>query len=40
MFFLLVLAIVLLREIKQQSLYSGSIIRKKENLSFLAKFLI
>jgi hypothetical protein len=37
MFLLLVLAIILLREIEQQSLYSGSIIEKK-NRSFQAIF--
>jgi hypothetical protein len=40
MFLLLVLVIVLLRKIKQQLLRSGSIIEKKENLSFQAEFLI
>jgi hypothetical protein len=40
MFLLLVLAIVLLRETKQRSLRSGSIIRKKETFGFQAKFLI
>jgi hypothetical protein len=34
MFLLLVFAIMLLKEIKQQSLYSGSIIEKKRKLWF------
>jgi hypothetical protein len=38
MFFLLVLAIVLLRKTKQQSLRSGSIIRKKKAFGLQAKF--
>jgi hypothetical protein len=38
MFLLLVLAIILLREIEQQSLYSGSIIEKKEGRSLQAIF--
>jgi hypothetical protein len=40
MFLLLVLVIVLLKEIKHRSLYSGSIIKKKEGLGLLAEFLI
>jgi hypothetical protein len=40
MFLLLVLAIVSLRKIEQQSLRSGSIIEKKENRGLQAIFLI
>jgi hypothetical protein len=38
MFLLLVLAIVLLKETEQRSLYSDSIIGKKEAFGFQAKF--
>jgi hypothetical protein len=38
MFLLLVLVIILLREIKQRLLCSGSIIEKKEGRSFQAIF--
>jgi hypothetical protein len=40
MFLLLVLAIVLLREIEQRSLRSGSIIEKKKDRSFQIIFLM
>jgi hypothetical protein len=40
MFLLLVLAIVLPKETKQQSLRSGTIIGRKESLGFQAEFLI
>jgi hypothetical protein len=40
MFLLLVLAIVLPRETEQQSLYSGSMIGKKEVFGLQAKFLM
>jgi hypothetical protein len=40
MFLLLVLAIVLLKETKQRSLRSGSIIKRKKGPSFQTRFLI
>jgi hypothetical protein len=40
MFLLLVLVIILLKEIEQRSLYSGSIIKRKESHSFQVIFLI
>jgi hypothetical protein len=40
MFLLLVLVIALLKEIKQRSLCSGNIIKRKEGFSLLAEFLI
>jgi hypothetical protein len=38
MFLLLVLVIVLLKETKQRSLYSGNIIGKKESFGLQAEF--